>query len=182
MSDLLQIDSYGTLVGPDTLQIRRLLPGPIERVWDYITDGDLRRQWLAGGTMRAEAGEQFELVWRNDELTEPAGERPEGMPEEHRKQSEVVLADPPHKLVITWAGTGDVTFELKVEGSQVLLTLTHERFPTRSSILGHAAGWHVHLDLLEARAAGRQPEPYFWDRWRALREDYDSRVPADSGA
>jgi uncharacterized protein YndB with AHSA1/START domain len=182
MSDLLQIDSYGTLVGPDTLQVRRVLPGPIERVWDYITDGDLRRQWLAGGDMKVEAGEEFELVWRNDELTQPAGERPEGMPEEHRKRSAVVFADPPRKLVITWAGTGDVTFELKAEGSEVLLTLTHERFPTRSSIVGHAAGWHAHLDLLEARAAGRQPEPCFWDRWRSLREDYDMRVPAEAGA
>ena len=33
VTDLMQIDSYGALVGPDTLRIQRLLPGPIERVW-----------------------------------------------------------------------------------------------------------------------------------------------------
>ena len=182
MTDLLQIDSYGTLVAPDTLQIKRLLPGPIERVWEYLTDGDLRRQWLAAGEMKAEAGESFELVWRNDELGVPAGERPEDMPEEHRMQSQVVSADPPRKLVIAWRDTGDVTFELQPQGDQVLLIVTHARFPTQTSLLNHAAGWHAHLDALEAIAAGRRPTQSFWDRWRTLHEEYGRRVPADEGA
>ena len=33
MTELTTIEPYGTLVAPDTLQIQRLLPGPIERVW-----------------------------------------------------------------------------------------------------------------------------------------------------
>jgi len=49
MTELLQIDSYGTLIGPNTLQMKRLLPGPIERVWDYLVVSELRRQWLASG-------------------------------------------------------------------------------------------------------------------------------------
>ena len=32
---------------PATLTITRLLPGPIARVWSYLTDGDLRRLLLA---------------------------------------------------------------------------------------------------------------------------------------
>lgn len=182
MTELLQIDSYGTLIDPDTLQIKRLLPGPIERVWAYLTESDLRRQWLAAGDMKPEGGESFELVWRNDDLAVPAGERPEDMPEEHRMQSQVVAAEPPRKLVIAWRNTGDVTFELQPQGDQVLLTLTHARFPTRSSLLNHAAGWHAHLDVLEELASGHEPAQSFWDRWRTLVRDYESRVPADLGS
>lgn len=181
MTALLQVDAYGTLIEPDTLQIKRLLPGPIERVWAYLTESDLRRQWLAAGDMKAEAGESFELVWRNDDLAGPAGDRPDDKPEEHRMQSHVVAADPPRKLVIAWRDTGNVTFVLEPLGEGVLLTLTHARFPTRSSILGHAAGWHAHLDVLEALAFEREPAR-FWDRWQSLREEYESRVPAELGA
>ena len=42
-------DAYGVLTEPATLKIQRLLPGPIERVWAYLTESDLRRQWLAAG-------------------------------------------------------------------------------------------------------------------------------------
>ena len=40
-------DAYGVLTEPATLKIQRLLPGPIERVWAYLVESDLRRQWLA---------------------------------------------------------------------------------------------------------------------------------------
>src|SRR5262249_55047990 len=64
-------DAYGTLIEPTTLKIQRLLPGPIERVWAYVTDSELRRKWLAAGKMEMKTGSSFELVWRNDELTNP---------------------------------------------------------------------------------------------------------------
>ena len=172
------IDAYGVVLEPNLLRIHRLLPGPIERVWAYLTESDLRRQWLAAGDMTPEPGASFELVWHNDDLAAPAGERPEDMPEEHRMPSQIVAADPPRKLVIAWRNTGDVTFELEPRGDQVLLTLTHARFPTRSSLVNHAAGWHSHLDVLEQIASGREPAQSFWDRWRTLQQEYDRRIPA----
>ena len=78
MTATLTDDAYGTLTEPATLTLQRLLPGPIERVWAYLTDGELRRKWLAAGTMELTAGAPFELVWRNDELTDPPGTRPDG--------------------------------------------------------------------------------------------------------
>src|SRR5262249_41272244 len=33
-------DAYGVLTEPATLKIQRLLPGPIERVWAYLTKGE----------------------------------------------------------------------------------------------------------------------------------------------
>ena len=180
MTEALQIDSYGTLVEPGTLQIQRVLPGPIERVWAYLTESDLRRQWLAAGDMKPEEGESFELVWRNDELAGPKGDRPEDKPEGHRMQSRIIAADPPRKLVIAWRDTGNVTFLLEPVGEGVLLTLTHAGFQNRPTLLKHAAGWHAHLDVLEALVFEREPAP-FWDRWQALMKDYESRVPADLG-
>ena len=29
---------YGVVTAPDTVKIERMLPGPIERVWAYLTD------------------------------------------------------------------------------------------------------------------------------------------------
>ena len=78
MNQEIRIDPYGELVEPTTLKIQRLLPGPIERVWAYLTDSDLRRQWLASGQMEMKVDAPFELVWRNDELTDPPGRKPPG--------------------------------------------------------------------------------------------------------
>jgi len=177
MNDLSTIDVYGTLTEPATLQIQRLLPGPIERVWAWLTESDLRRRWLAAGDMTLEEGAPFELVWRNDELTDPPGTAPEGMNAEHRMESRIIAVDPPRKLAFSWSRSGDVTIELTPEGKDVLLTLTHRRLPDRSMLLGVSAGWHMHLDVLAARAAGREPAP-FWDGWQALRAEYDRRLPA----
>src|SRR3546814_6867929 len=65
------------------------------------------------------------MVWRNDELTDPPGERPESFGGEHRQQSRVIECDPPRRLAFTWDGDSDVTIELEPRGNQVLLTLVH---------------------------------------------------------
>src|SRR5437870_4247708 len=95
-------DNYGVLIEPATLKIQRLLPGPIERVWSYLTESDLRRTWLAAGAMEMKVGAPFELVWRNNELTEPPGRRPPGVGDERRMQSRITELDPPRKLAIAW--------------------------------------------------------------------------------
>ena len=177
MTELATLDAYGVLTEPATLTIQRLLPGPIERVWAYLTESERRRQWLAAGQMEMKVGAPFELVWRNDELSDPPAQRPAGFPEEHRMQSRITELDPPHKLSFTWEGSGDVSFELERQGNEVLLTLIHRRLPDRDTLLKFAAGWHMHLDILVARATGKEPEP-FWDGWSRLKQEYDRRLPA----
>ena len=172
-----QSSAYGELIEPTTLKIQRFLPGPIERVWDYLTDSDLRRQWLASGDMEMKKGAEFELVWRNNELTDPPGHRPEGFGDEHRMTSRIVEADPPRKLVFTWGNSGDVSFGLEPKGERVLLTVIHRRLPDRKVMLMVGAGWHMHLDVLVARVSGTAVEP-FWDGWVRLKADYDKRLPA----
>jgi uncharacterized protein YndB with AHSA1/START domain len=170
-------DAFGTLIEPTTLKIQRLLPGPIERIWAYVTDSDKRRKWLAAGSMEMKVGAPFEFVWRNDELTDPPGKRPDGFARENRMQSRITELDPPHRIAFTWDGTGDVTIELREQGDDVLLTLVHRRLPNRTYMLRVSAGWHMHLDVLVARARGEEPEP-FWDGCARLREEYDRRLPA----
>jgi hypothetical protein len=70
-----------------------------------------------------------------------------------------------------------VTFELEPKGKGVLLTVIHRRFPDRATLLKHMAGWHMHLDVLVARASGEEPTP-FWDGWSGLMKEYDARLPA----
>jgi uncharacterized protein YndB with AHSA1/START domain len=88
----------------------------------------------------------------------------------------IVELDPPHKLAFTWQNTGDVTFALESRGSKVLLTLIHRRLPDRATMLKIGAGWHMHLDVLVARAMGNEPEP-FWDGWARLKNEYERRIP-----
>lgn len=177
MIDWTTKDAYGVLVEPTTLKIERVLPGPIERVWSYLTDSEMRRRWLASGDMELAVGAPFELVWRNDELTDPPGQRPDGFGEEHRMESRITEVDPPKKLSFEWGTTGGVTFELEPDGNGVLLTITHRRLPSREMLLKVAAGWHAHLDVLEAVATGERPAE-FWQNWERLKGDYDRMLPA----
>jgi uncharacterized protein YndB with AHSA1/START domain len=173
-----ELTEFGVLTEPTTLKIQRVLPGPIERVWAYLTQSDLRRQWLAAGEMEMKVGAPFELAWRNDELTDPPGQRPDGFPDEHRMQSRITELDPPRRLAIAWKNSGDVSFDLAAKGNEVLLTVIHRRLPDRTMLLKVGAGWHMHLDILVARASGEKDPAPFWDGWSRLQKEYDRRLPA----
>lgn len=45
-------------IDPQTVRFERLLPGPIERVWEYLTKPDLQKSWLA------ESAADFDAVTR----------------------------------------------------------------------------------------------------------------------
>ena len=110
-------------------------------------------------------------------LTDPPGQRPAGFPEEHRLECRITELDPPRRLGFTWGATGGVVITLEPRGKDVLLTLTHRRLPDRATMLNVGAGWHMHLDILVARATGNKSEP-FWDGWLRLKADYDQLLPA----
>lgn len=166
--------TFGRLVEPTTLKIVRRLPGPPERLWRHLTDHELRRQWLAAGTMPLQPGATFELTWRNDELSASAAERPAGHPAESRANCRLLEADPPRRLRFEWPGVGEVSFELEPVGDEVLLTVLHRRLPDPATAAQVGAGWHAHLDLLAARTTGGSP-PSFWAHWQRLHGDYAHR-------
>lgn len=170
------IDRHASCDAEQTLRIERLLPGSLERVWAWLTEPALRAKWLADGPMEPRVGGRAELVWRNDDLAPPPAERPEGVPAENRMSCTITAWEPPQRLGFTWAGSGGVTFDLAPRGDRVLLTMTHARVEKRSSLLATAAGWHTHLDILEAVAEGRTP-PRFWPSWTQLRTTYEALLP-----
>ncbi|PWS37269.1 ATPase [Falsiroseomonas bella] len=175
MNDIAALDAHGVLTEPGTLTFQRILPGPMERVWAYLTESELRRKWLAAGEMTLKAAAPFELVWRNDDLSAP-GQRPADFPAEQRMQSRILALDPPRRLVIAWGETGEVSFTLEPRGERVLLTLVHRGAPDRATLLNVGAGWHMHLDILVAIAEGWTPAS-FWEGWSRLRAEYDRRMP-----
>jgi uncharacterized protein YndB with AHSA1/START domain len=177
MSNLAPNEDYGVLTEPTTLTIQRFLPGPIERIWAYLTESDLRRQWLAAGDMTMELGAPFTLTWRNNELMKNPGTPPEGFSPEHKMESRITELDPPNRITFTWFTSGTVTFELSPRGERVLLTVIHRGIPSRDVLLKVGPGWHNHLDVLVARATGTEPRP-FWDQFHRLQKDYQQRLSA----
>ncbi len=173
-------DTFGKVVAPRVIEMQRLLPGPIERIWDYLTKSDLRQQWLASGDMDLNVGAPCELVWHHDKTTTPPGKRPESMTSsESVLPSRITACEPPHKLGFMFWSDSEVIFELKTVGAKVLLTLTHRNLPSRSMMVGVSTGWHTHLDVLAARVSNEKIEN-FWDHWRAYKQLYETRLPVDA--
>lgn len=170
------VDRYGHLIERKVLKIQRLLPGPIERVWSYLTESELRRKWLAAGDMVLAPGAEFEFTWRNNELTDPPGTLPEGASAEHSMRCRFLEVDAPHLLKFTWGVASEVTFTLEPAGEDVLLTVLHRGAPDRNVLLSVSSGWHMHLDVLVAAMTGTRTGP-FWDGVVALKKDYATRYP-----
>ncbi|CAA9545766.1 MAG: Ligand-binding SRPBCC domain protein family [uncultured Sphingosinicella sp.] len=176
---------HGVITEAGTIRFERLLPGPIERVWEYLVDPEKRRTWFADGAMDARPGGAFEYIWRNADLSEKGNDPvPEKYAKyaEHRMIGRIIEADPPHRLVHDWDASGttpnEVTFELAERGDKVLLTLTHRRLSGRSGMLGVGAGWHTHLDILQAKLEGRDPPP-FWRTHSRIEREYEDLIPAE---
>src|SRR5690349_14792849 len=55
-------DAFAQPIGTDAIRIERVLPGPRERIWRYLTESDLRRRWLAAGAFGLMPGGAVELV------------------------------------------------------------------------------------------------------------------------
>src|SRR5262245_12073676 len=71
-----QMDKYGKVLAPDTVRFERLLPGPIERVWSYLTDPEKRSKWLAGGPMELRIGGPVKLWFHHKSLDTLPDEAP----------------------------------------------------------------------------------------------------------
>jgi hypothetical protein len=72
------MSKYGERIDDSTVQFVRLLPGPLERVWEYLTDSDKRATWLAGGTTELKVGGKMEMHFHNASLsTRPDIDPPE---------------------------------------------------------------------------------------------------------
>ena len=159
----------GILVAPGTVRFERTLPGPIERVWAYLTEPEKRATWLAGGAMQLQVGGDVELFFKHVDLSPISAPTPERFAAHVGGSSlrgTVTACEPPHLLAFTW-GEGqerpsEVTFELEAVGDGVRFTLTHRLLGDERKVWANVAGgWHTHLSILEDRLNDRVPPPFF---------------------
>lgn len=178
------MNQYAAITEPNTVRLERLLPGPIELVWAYLTEPEKRAKWFAGGPMELRAGGAVELKFRHADLSaeKTPPDRSKKYNEGHSFHSRVTACDPPRLLTYTWGDEtgehGEVTFELTPRGQDVHLVLTHRRLPNRKEMLGVAGGWHAHLGILEDVLNGREPRG-FWSTHARLEAEYERRFAAD---
>jgi len=177
-------EPYGAVTGPGEVRIERLLPGPIERVWAYLTESEKRGRWFASGPMELKPGGKLELIFHNSQLShhnEPTPEKYQKY-EGYKSTGEVTRCEPPRVLTFLWGEEkgppSEVTFELSPRGKEVLLVLTHRRLASRGNMVGVSGGWHIHLAILSDILHGVPPRP-FWSNHAKLEAVYEKRIPAD---
>jgi uncharacterized protein YndB with AHSA1/START domain len=172
-------DEFASVVSPTEIRFERLLPGPIETIWAFLTDSQKRGEWLASGPMDLRVGGKVELRFKHSDLSPNKAQPPERFKEMdvtgHRSEETITEIEAPHHLAFTW-GNSEVVFDLVPKGEKVLLVLTHRKLANRADMTGFAGGWHCHLAILTDKAYGRTP-PAFWDVFRKFGGEYDKRIP-----
>ena len=171
-------EQHAEFRGPAEIRMMRTLPGPIERVWEYLTNDEKRSRWLAGGTMEPRKGGKVRFEFLHKNLV-PDETPPEEFKEEHESGHSmdcvVTRWEPPRVLAFTFGSDGqsEATFELTSQGKNVLLVLTHRSragdMPYMSSF---GAGWHTHVSLLIALLEGA-PRPPFWSAFARNKAHYE---------
>lgn len=173
-------DQPATFPAPGEVRLVRLLPGPIERVWDFLTAPDKRARWLSGGILEPRAGGKIEFNMHHKNLA-PDETPPDEWKHVHDPgvtfDGVVLKCEPPRLLVHTFGGPdSEVTFELTPQGDHVLLVLTHRaKGGDLPELSNFASGWHIHTDFLIALLEDT-PRPAFWSAHRKLKVEYARRL------
>ena len=152
-------------IAPDTIRLERTLDAPLEKVWRYLTEAELRSQWFMGGTDATPGGE-FDLLVDHDKLSD---DKDVPYPESYAESKgavwteQVIRFDPPRLLETTFQGgkNGTVTYELSPDGDRTRLVLTHSGIVSPVGAQDFGSGWNSHLTVLEERLAGRGVKD-FW--------------------
>ena len=171
--------ALGEFTGPGEVRLIRLLPGPIERIWDYLTDPDKRSRWFAGGPLEPRVGGKvtFHVNHRKLVPAEPIPAKYQATHGIERQMTGTVTRyEPPRVLAFTFDhyGESEATFELSPQGNQVLLVLTHRgKGGDLSYLTGFASGWHTHLVHLLALLEGK-PQPPFWALHDRMLAEYEA--------
>lgn len=149
----------------EALRFERVLDAPVEKVWRYLVDPELRARWFMAGPSELKVGGSFGLTMAHGNLSD----EDVATPEKYRPylgkswEERITRYEPPHLLAITWENgkAGEVTFALSAQGDKTLLVLTHTGLRGRDDAVSFGGGWHSHLAVLERRIKG-EAVPDFW--------------------
>jgi uncharacterized protein YndB with AHSA1/START domain len=177
---------YAVVTSPGAVRIERVLPGPIERIWQYLTDSEKRGKWLATGAIEPRVGGAVQFHFLNAKLSPEYAPPPEKYRDHENEPimtGEVLEWQPPTRLRFTWSEPRDhfseATFELSSQGDDVLLIITHRKLQNRNTMVGIAAGWHTHLTILEDVLRSRTPGA-FWSTFNPLEQEYEQRIAPET--
>ena len=165
-----------TLIKPSTIRFERLLPGPVERVWAYLTESKKRATWLAAGEFDLRLGGRIELHFDNESLSDEAAPPGAMGAGKHSAEGKITRLEPLRVLAHTWSWDGkvsEVTYELAPRGKDVLLTI-HHRLPDQQGIkIAVGGGWAVHTGILADQLNGVKPRP-FWSTHARLMKEFEA--------
>jgi len=175
-------EDFGAVTEPGTFRIERLLPGPIERVWAYLTESEKRGKWFASGEMDLRVGGKFQLHFLHSNLS-----REKEYPEKFKQYEKgitipcrITRCEPPS--LFAFVGMSDpidkseTIFELSPKGKDVLFVITNRNLATRENLVSNAGGWHAHLGILIDVLNGDKPRG-FWSTHAKLEAEYEKRIP-----
>lgn len=136
------------------VRVERLLPGPLERAWAWLTEADKLGQWFAEADGDLGPERRVNLRFRAEVIERPR---------DYVSQFVVTRWEPRRALSCDWvdpdageAAASQVLFELEPRGEQVLLVISNTRLPERDWA-DVAGGWTGHTAVLAARLSGRTP-------------------------
>jgi len=163
-----------TLLPPSTIRFERLLPGPVERVWAYLTESDKRATWLAAGEFELRLGGRIEMVCDNELLSDEP--RPDDATCNKGKvvTGTITRYEPMKALAHTWQAPGldaEVLYELTPKGRDVLLVIHHRVPQDRAMQVGVGGGWGAHTGILEDVLNGVKPRG-FWSTHAQLMKEF----------
>ena len=174
-------NEMGKILNSHTVQFERLFPGPIERVFDYLSKPEHLGKWLMPAKVEERVGGRIQF--KADPMPESVAGKRENKPSECFIRGVISQFDPPNVISYSWNElnydmTSEVRFELSTRGDGVLLVLTHSRLPAQL-MAGVGAGWHTHLEDVLAAIKGEKPADFF-SRFNPRLEQYKVAIAASA--
>lgn len=144
--------NFGTVTNFDghaTVRFERRLAASRREVWTALTDSSRVSAWLAPASLELCDGGSVKIDFGEDQQV----------------NGTISRWEPLDAIEYSWTFSGEpdsvLLIELADEEEGTALVLEHRRLPPDQAV-GYGAGWHAHLDMLDAHVSGENPID--WDQ------------------